>query len=708
MEEDNKTRVIIFMKRLSTYFMLCFLCITVTAVAQDEELHLIDSLNTVNTIEIDEKVIVHNNNEIAYLFASINIDSTFFYIKKALQIAERIDYKKGMAECHIYFARAYIDMGKHTEAIKSYNKSLEINEELKDSINILQIYRGLGFVYSHEASQIPCLNYNIKALTYAEQLKDSLSLSIIYNNIATIYKKIDNYESAIFYFEKSLSISSKKNMSPDIAIAHSNMGTVKVEHGNFKEAAEDYRILKELTPNIKSDYLKAYFYISIAGYYNGLEKYDSAHYYTSFASSICSKSNYPPIQARLFRRKGEIHFKQKHYKASISAFDQCIKLSNSIGIAQEFPAMYKKKAHANAELGNFREALLCAQQALAYTDSLQNKKIAGSLANFEKDQKAKLELAHIKLEEELLAQQNENTNIRLQFKFRFVLVISILLLIIAIIATYFFFKLRKTNTTLQTQNKVIREQKRLIEESFEKLQLSENSLSKINEAKDKLFSIIAHDMRSPFNAILGFSNELIDNYDDYDTTQRKEMITMISNSSESTLFLLENLLNWARSQSESIAIKKETQLLQWLVDESTSPYLGSAELKNLIISNSILENVKICGDKETIKVVISNLFNNAIKFSYPNGEISISSKQTANSAEICICDSGIGMNEKIIGGLFKIAKNTQRTGTANEKGTGLGLILCKEFIEMNNGKIWVESEVGKGTKFYFSLPLAKN
>lgn len=690
------------------YILLGLLFISSTALkAEQSEQEQIDSLKIVVQSEINKEKLVHHFNYIAYLFAGTNTDSTLFYVDKALETAQEANYKKGMAECYLYYARSFMQKGKLDKAIENYNQSLQINTELQDSANILLDYRGLSYVYSYSTSQSVSLDYSIKALAYAEALKDSASLSIIYNNIATIYKKLDNYESAIFYFEKSLVLDNKHGTPEDLAITHSNIGTTKVENGKLIEAATNYRVLGELLPQIRSDYLEAYFYLSFAKYYTEIEKLDSSQFYISKANTICKQSDYPQVLIHLYLRKSELLLKQQEYKACISTIEDCIALSNSMGTAKDFPALFKMQADAYSNLGKFQEAYQSSRQAHAYTDSLQNKKVAGSLGEFEKDQKVKLEMARQSLEKELLAQQTANSTIRLQFKYRLALIISLLLLIAGVIAVYSFFKLRRSTLILKQQHTVINEQKDLIEESFKKLQLSEKSLSRINAAKDKLFSIIAHDLRSPFNAILGFSNELRESYENYDNEQRKNMIALISSSSESTLFLLENLLNWARSQSESIQLNRNTHLLKALINESIAPYLGSAEIKALSTQNLIPEGIKVLCDKDTIKVVISNLYNNAIKFSSPNGRITINAEIIENKVQVCISDSGIGMSQNLIHALFDIDNKVQRPGTSNEKGTGLGLILCKEFIDNNDGRIWVESEENKGSKFYFTLPLSK-
>ncbi|MCY1720942.1 tetratricopeptide repeat protein [Prolixibacteraceae bacterium Z1-6] len=682
------------------YLFVFFLFCTFPGKAQEQDLLIIDSLKKAILTEKQQQKIVDNNNQIAYTFASINIDSTLYYIEKASELAQKINYKKGIAECHYYNARSFIQKGELTKAIESYNESLKIYNYLNDTVNILNIYRGLSYAYSYSASQIISLDYSLKALEIAEELKDSLSLSVIYNNIAAIYHKLDNYESAVYYFQKTLELDLISGKSPDIAITYSNLGMVKVENGNFEEAVSDYSKLKAILPDIESDYVRSYIYLSFAGYHTGLAEYDSANYYITLADHICSDKNYLQIQTRVYRRTGELLFKQKRFEEAISYFDKSIELAKSIQIFEKFPTIYNMKAIACSELGRFEEAYYNSQEGIRFRDSLQNKKIAVSLAEFENEHK-------LKLEKELLDQQAKNTTIQLKFKLRLAIVTSALLLISIVIFIYFFLRQRKSKLILQKQHAIINEQKSLIEDNFNKLQLNEQKLQKLNATKDKLFSIVAHDLRSPFNALLGFSNELSENYESYDDKLRKKMISLISASSESTLFLLENLLNWARSQSESIMIQKGEYNLKKLIEESISPYLGSAEIKLLHLNNFVSDNIKIWGDKEILKVVISNLFSNAIKFSHKKGEIIISCTKQAKLAEVCIQDSGIGMNKKITDSLFTIDKNTSRIGTLNEKGTGLGLILCREFIQMNDGTIRVKSEENKGSTFCITIPLAE-
>ncbi len=242
------------------------------------------------------------------------------------------------------------------------------------------------------------------------------------------------------------------------------------------------------------------------------------------------------------------------------------------------------------------------------------------------------------------------------------------------------------------------------------LKESEAKLRESNNTKDKFFSIIAHDLKSPFNAILGFSNILLENHKKYDDEKRDELIKLGNSSAKNAFKLLENLLTWSRSQSDGINYSPEKLYLKILLFEIMLDLQGSADKKKITVLDAISENELIYADKNMIATVYRNLISNAIKFTNKNGNIVISSKKQDNSnfIEISVSDTGIGISKDKINDLFRIDKNTSTQGTENETGTGLGLILCKEFVEKHGGKIWVESEIGKGSSFSFTIPYKTN
>jgi signal transduction histidine kinase len=233
----------------------------------------------------------------------------------------------------------------------------------------------------------------------------------------------------------------------------------------------------------------------------------------------------------------------------------------------------------------------------------------------------------------------------------------------------------------------------------------ENELRKLNADKDQFLRILGHDLRNPFNSLIGFSGLLLENLHEYDLQQIEEQVKIINQTSLKTYELVEQILLWVKSQSGKLELSKEWFDFQ---QESTNVV---RTIENMAVKKGIqidiIETGKICllADLNIFKTVLRNLISNAIKFTNPNGHIRISAEKQEQSLLIAVSDDGIGMDEKVIAKLWEIHTNYTSKGTNGETGTGFGLKLCKELIEKHGGKIWAESVPGKGSKFIFSLPI---
>lgn len=229
-------------------------------------------------------------------------------------------------------------------------------------------------------------------------------------------------------------------------------------------------------------------------------------------------------------------------------------------------------------------------------------------------------------------------------------------------------------------------------------------LNELNVTKDKFFSIIAHDLKNPFGAILGLTEILKMDLNEMSKEEIGESISQLNSASKQIYSLLENLLNWAMTQTGKIISNPEKIDLHFLLNDLVKLNSTMVSEKKLVVFNQIKQNTFVFADTEMVKTIFRNLLNNAIKYSHAKGIISFSAKwQRDGFVDIVVADNGIGISEIDQQNLFKIGFSHIKTGTNNEIGTGLGLILCKEFVEKNNGKIIVESELGKGSKFIVSL-----
>ena len=237
------------------------------------------------------------------------------------------------------------------------------------------------------------------------------------------------------------------------------------------------------------------------------------------------------------------------------------------------------------------------------------------------------------------------------------------------------------------------------------LEKQAKELQELNATKDKFMSIIAHDLRSPFNAIIGFSDLMIKNFHQLDEETFLKGLKIIESASNHAYKLLENLLIWARNQTEKSQFSPEILNLSQLVHEALKTIESTAVHKKISFSTSINKNLQVFADQNMLDSIIRNLVTNAIKFSFKEGKVRIKAILTENGVCISVSDKGIGISSDRLASIFEIDKHTNTNGTENELGSGLGLILCKDFVTRHNGEIWIESTLNKGTKVSFTLPL---
>jgi len=231
-------------------------------------------------------------------------------------------------------------------------------------------------------------------------------------------------------------------------------------------------------------------------------------------------------------------------------------------------------------------------------------------------------------------------------------------------------------------------------------------LEEVNKTKDRFFSIIAHDLKNPFNSLLGITENLVENFEDFAPEEIKEYLLLLLQSSQQGYNLLENLLNWSRSQTGKLQVSPKVLNISELIDNAIELLGNNSASKFIDIQNNVSYDILAFADENMITTVLRNLLSNAIKFTHNNGLITFEASKLNKFIQISITDNGVGMNETTQANLFKLDVFTSTLGTGKETGTGLGIILCKEFIEKNKGNMWVDSTPDKGTSFFFTIPRA--
>jgi signal transduction histidine kinase len=266
-------------------------------------------------------------------------------------------------------------------------------------------------------------------------------------------------------------------------------------------------------------------------------------------------------------------------------------------------------------------------------------------------------------------------------------------------------RLRESNQT----EEYLYERSNTIQKEKEEIEEKKSWLEKMNATKDQFFSIIAHDLKNPFNTIIGLSELLVYRYDKYSNEKVKEFIRQIHTHSSSAYNLLDNLLQWARSQTGRLEVSHQKLNIERLIEENVSLLKNKATQKEIEIELIPKRVPEVYADENMINTVLRNLLTNAIKFTPQKGRIQVQADDHDKShIKISVKDNGMGIDKENIPKIFDLTSHFTTRGTDSEEGTGLGMVLCKDFVEKNHGTIWVESEKKKGSTFYFTLPKAQD
>lgn len=281
------------------------------------------------------------------------------------------------------------------------------------------------------------------------------------------------------------------------------------------------------------------------------------------------------------------------------------------------------------------------------------------------------------------------------------------ILILSVLTVYFYTKAQreiKAKQSLLQQHLELSKTYEQLLASNKELTEAENYLKEVNNTKDKFFSIIAHDLKSPLNTIVGFLQLLNDHVDAFTNEELKNFAGGMNKSVKNLLSLLDNLLQWSRSQTGTIEYNPIEIPLRELINENIVLLAGHAQSKGVVIENEIPEQQSIKADVNMLHVIFRNLLSNAVKFTRKGGVVNVSASKQENFLQIIVKDNGVGISPEKLETIFSFGSTYSSNGTAMEKGNGLGLLLCKEFVERNKGNIQVQSQPGKGTTFTVSLP----
>lgn len=587
---------------------------------------------------------------------------------------------------------------RFSESISSLKQAAELCNTAGDYASEAQMNQQIANIYSNFHDLNRALEYAIKTANILINNNIHNGLARSYEFIGTIHKDLRNIDLAEEYYMKAYDIWIKENDEYGLSSIYNNLGIIYDEKGDDQKALEYYSKSLDISKKLLDDYGISIAYNNLGFIYTKINQIDNGINAYLKSLEISSKLGDKHSYLNTCNNIAIAYLKKNDLEKSESYVDIVVAELKNISDPSIIQETYKILSDINSKKGNYKKAFECKSIELAYNDSLyhlqQTRNIIEMQTRFESEAKEK-EIQILKKDNDIKQLEFE----RQRFFQRILIIIAILFLIILIGATL-------SSRYIKNSNKLLAQKNLELENANTKLQESERDLRDLNATKDKLFSIIAHDLKNPFNALMGFSDLLDRNYNFLSEEERKEYIGVISDSTQNLYKLLDNLLQWTRTQTGSINYLPEKFRILPLVKQEVDILTPNSDKKRINIRLKIDDVTTVYADKNSMSIVIRNLVSNAIKFTSIGGWIEIAVQTNNDYAVISVSDSGIGIKDDDIEKIFLLDGSFTTKGTANESGTGLGLLLCKEFVEKNNGKIWVDSQKGKGSTFYFTLPKA--
>lgn len=585
---------------------------------------------------------------LAYGYYRISADSLFLYSKKALAYAKEARYARGESVSLRVIGNGFGLIGDRTNMLSCYQQSLAIAEKIKSPLLIAKATLNMAMLYYGDLGQInEARALFIKADELFESVGDTLDLIKGIHALGTLWSDEKQYEKALQAYRRGLELATAMKNDYQVVISNNNIGTVFFYKGLYKEALP--------------------YFLTTLGYFNHTDD-----------------------KMRIVKTTEALawtYFHLKKYRVALKYAQQMLAAATAIKAVLKIKAADDILAEIYNAIGDSRNALKYSRLYNYWSDSLLNESMLKKTAKLEARYEFEKKEAQLKEEQEKKDALHQHI-VRIK---ELQISIAVLLIVFLTVLTILLFRSRAIK---QKNNQLLRENNEKIEHQAVQLLLN-------NQEKDKLFSIIAHDLKVPLYSlrqVLALSKEGA-----LPEEKLRSIMQELSRDVDYSSEVISNLLSWAGSQMNGRVVTRVALSLQQVANDTISLFARQASEKEIWLKNELSPTLTAWADRTMLEVLLRNLISNSIKFCNPGDTITIQGAAVNGSVEICVADTGIGIEQDI---LKKIAFKESVTtfGTANEKGTGLGLLLCREFAEANQGHFRVESSPGRGSRCYFTLP----
>ena len=591
-------------------------------------------------------------------------------------------FNKG--ECYYYF-------DEYELALQNYEQARTIFEHLNDSVNLGDSHNAIGLVYYFTGEYNLAVTHLYRSMAYLKQAQHAEKVANVYSNLALVFSRIGEAERAVQNYRSASRINAEIQDSNSLAVNYNGLGVSFYNLEQYDSSKVYYRKALHLFRQLGIRQREAIVLNNIANIYvntgdslqQALSSYEQAIQVFEELGDLRSK-------AYTLEGLGSVHRELKNYSKAIAEFEESIVLTDKNGYGYYLQQLnYYDLALTYERMGRIDEAYQAFKLYSAFKDSLLQEERLNQVAELEQKYQAQQKEAEI--ERLNASRQIDQLKIQRNEEVRNFGVIAIAFLVVTIfLISAAYWNKRRHNELLSRKNERIEEQRL--------------ELEKMNASKNKFFSIIAHDLKNPFHTVMGYAYLIHKEYDRFSEEEKKKYASDIYGSANSIFKLLHNLLDWARSQTGALVYTPQKMSFLEIYKGIENLISPVAEQKNISLHTEIPHDLQIYADPRMLETVMRNLMSNAIKFTHEGGEVKVEVKSDGYQAIVCVEDNGVGISSSDIDRLFQIDSKFKRKGTANEDGSGLGLLVCSEFVRKNGGDIWVDSGNGAGSRFFFSIP----
>ncbi|WP_236614019.1 tetratricopeptide repeat-containing sensor histidine kinase [Nafulsella turpanensis] len=583
-------------------------------------------------------------------------------------------------------------ISNYDSALQHCFEALSVSQQhqlLPEQVSILNT---IGDIYHEVGNSYKAIEYFMQAQILAERLQLKGPAADGFIQIGRVYASIGNESKAVDYYGKALTLSRQQHYQKGIADSQFRLALIYQAKGNLQQALERHQKAITIRKNIADKEGIGESKLSLGRLYLQQGQHAEARISMNESLQIFREIQFPDGQAQALNNLGLLSIAQQQYEEALPLLESALVIGEIRNDKKIIRDSYENLYACYAALKDYEKALQYKDLFVAISDFIYGEESERRMAELQ----TRFEIAEKEREIDALKKDKQLRELAMQKQtnFRDFLITIVLLLITILGLIVFLYRNNRKNTqVLRYTNSTIHQQN--------------TELQELNATKDKFFSIISHDLKGPLNSLTAFSGMLIKHTDALTKEEIQSLAKDLDKSLKNLLSLLENLLEWSRSQTGIMELKPTNLKLRSLVRSNIDLLQKMADNKNISIITNVPEHLQAFAGENQMNTVLRNLISNALKFTKAGGLVTISAKEWKDVIEVVVEDTGVGISPEALQKLFKIEYKHSSPGTANEKGTGLGLMLCKEFIQQNGGELQVESKEGKGSTFRFTVPKAE-